>query len=114
MVWFKDVLVGREEHVKLLLDSMIEVASAGYTPDTDVLRVVLYNNSSAKLILRNTGAYSFHGDSDLITLEGHHERIIDVKTGQRMEGPLSLTFEVMNATVAPRTHPTISIAVQPE
>ena len=114
VVWFKDVLVGREEHVKLLLDSMIEVASAGYMPDTDVLRVVLYNNSSAKLILRNTGAYSFHGDSDLITLEGHHERIIDVKTGQRMEGPLSLTFEVMNATVAPRTHPTISIAVQPE
>jgi len=106
VAWFNNLLVGREEHLKPLIEASLKIQQASYLPDTSVLVVMIENNSDAEYILDNRSEYTFHRDSDVVTLEPHATTRLDVKTLTRL-AEISLAFEVLNAVTAPNTHPEV-------
>lgn len=112
-VWFDEILIGKEEWVRPLLHASVTIASASYQGDTSVLNVVLANHSEASYILHNESDYTFHAHADLVTLAPHTTTQLQVKTGERLS-QLQLDFEVLNAVVAPNTHPVVSFSATVE
>jgi 3',5'-nucleoside bisphosphate phosphatase len=110
VVYYKDLLIGREQYLNPLLQASITVKSASYPAKADVLKVILVNGTNSPILLSNKSAYNFHTDYDVITLQPG-ENTIDVKTKERLTN-LSLKFEVLSAVYAPGKHPVIDIAVK--
>jgi hypothetical protein len=111
VVYFNDMLIGREQHVKPLLNACIALSSNGYIGTSTVLGVTLSNNSNALLILANQSEYNFRRDGDVIILPPGGEKKLEVKVLANLD-EIKLDFQVMNAITAPGTHPEISIGVK--
>lgn len=110
-VWHRNTLIGREEHLRPLLEASLTVASARYLDDTSVLEVQIENTSDAEYVLERHGGASFHRRSNVVRLAAQDTTRLQVKPGERVES-LSLAFEVLNAMVAPEEHPTIQLGVR--
>ncbi len=108
--WFKNSLIGKEEHLMPLIEASLEVIKAEYVGPSAVLAVTIKNNSDAGFILANESAYTFHDFLDIVTLHPNTETTFQVKTGEQMES-LELEFLVMNAITAPKTHPKVTISL---
>ena len=113
VVWFDNLLVGREEHVLPLIEASLTVQQAAYLDDTSVLSVLIENTSDAEYILDNKTVYTFHNTSDVVTLKPHRTTRLDIKTLDR-KAALSLPFDVLNAVTAPNTHPEVVLEVAVE
>lgn len=110
-VWYSNLLIGRDEHVSPLLMASLAVEEAQYQGDTSVLDVHISNRSDATYRLYNQDEYTFHAQSDMVTLAPHDTTRLQVKLEERLDS-ITLTFEVLNAIVAPDQHPTITFDVQ--
>lgn len=113
VVYFDDLLIGREAWVRPLVEASLHVAEARYGGDTAVLDVTIENRSDAPFVLANRSPYTFHAHADLVTLPPHAATTLQVKTGERTTS-VDLAFEVLNAVVAPATHPTVTLSVAVE
>jgi hypothetical protein len=111
VVWYEEVLVGKEENILPLLRASIEASSKGYEDDTAVYGVELKNNSSAEFILRSTGGHTFHDRASVFTLKPHETLHLRVKTLTRMD-VVEIEFEVLSAVSAPGTHPVVRFDVR--
>lgn len=110
-VWHDNTLIGREEHLRPLLDASLAVAETRYLEDTSVLEVRIENTSDAEYVLDSRGETSFHERSDLVHVAPQDTTRLLVKPGERTS-TLTLSFEVLNAVVAPEEHPTITFDVR--
>ena len=106
VVWFNDLLIGEERNVVPLLKASLTIASASYTPDTTILEVTFRNVSDATFQLKNTSHYTFAEDDDYLVIPQHSETMIPVNVIERFSS-VELEFEVLNAIVAPKTHPNL-------
>ena len=106
VVWFNDLLIGEERNVVPLLKASLTIASASYTPDTTILEVTFRNVSDATFQLKNTSHYTFAEDDDYLVIPQHSETMIPVNVIERLSS-VELKFEVLNAIVAPKTHPNL-------
>jgi hypothetical protein len=113
VVWFNNFLIGREQHLMPLLKESLSIEEAFYSEDRDVAEVILKNHSDARFELKNTGKFNFHERTDLVTVQPHSSVTLIVKTVERLRS-FKLAFEVMNALTQPRTHPTLTLSVQPD
>ena len=119
MVWFKDVLIGKESNLVPLLQSVISIKSLGYqegtqvdaTAETTILTVIIRNNSSTKLQLQNQSIYTFLKSTDLIEISSNSEIKLEVKTLKKLDN-LQLDFRVLNALITPNNNPIISLIVK--
>lgn len=105
VVYYKDLLIGREPFLIPLLQASISVKAAVYTGKTDVLKVVLVNGTNSPVILSNKSGFTLHSNYDVITLQPG-ENTIEVKTLERLK-ELNLKFEVLSAVFAPGKHPVV-------
>ncbi|MEE2876216.1 MAG: Sb-PDE family phosphodiesterase [Candidatus Neomarinimicrobiota bacterium] len=112
VVWFNNLLIGRERDLMPLIEASIIAEAASYKGDSEVSEVILKNNSDSKFILTNRGKFNFHARGDLVTLPPHSTITLLVKTLERLSS-FDLSFEVMNALTAPRNHPTINFTIKP-
>ncbi|MEQ8860725.1 MAG: Sb-PDE family phosphodiesterase [Pseudomonadales bacterium] len=101
VVWFKNLLIGRSEHLNPLLAASLSIEAAAYEGNAQVLTVALRNRSDADLQLMNRGALTFFDDADLIEVAAHSVRKLRVKTGVRVPR-IELDFDVVNALIAPK------------
>ena len=113
VAWFKDILIGRPEHVKPLIEASLSIKTAEYGEDNSVLHVAIENTSDAAFTLRNRSEYTFADATDLIVLEAHAVTWLEVKTGERGFRH-DLVFEVLNAVTAPSTHPEWALTIEVE
>ena len=110
VVYYQDLLIGRDEFLVPLLQSSVVVKSAKYPGKTDVLTVVLENKTQMDITLQNKTGFTFHNSHDVLTLKpGENE--LQVKTVKRLE-TLNLVFDVLSAVNAPNTHPAVTWGVQ--
>ncbi len=109
VVYYKDLLIGREPFLVPLLQASITVKAASYTGKTDVLKLILVNGTNSPILLNNKTGYSLHSNYDVITLQPG-ENTIEVKTLERMK-ELTLNFEVLSAVYAPGKHPLLKWGV---
>ena len=108
VVWFNDLLIGEERNVVPLLKASLTIASASYTPDTTILEVTFRNVSDATFQLKNLSSYTFAEDDDYLVIPQHSETMIPVNVIERLSS-VELEFEVLNAIVAPKTHPNLAL-----
>ncbi|MCB9279801.1 MAG: PHP domain-containing protein [Lewinellaceae bacterium] len=113
IAWFNNLLIGKEEYVKPLVMASLKIKSATYPGKTSVARIEIENTSDADLQLRNQSPYTFHANSDVLTLKSHEVTTLEVKTLERKDS-IELPFEVLNAVVAPNLHPSIQLTVKME
>lgn len=110
-VWHHNTLIGREEHLRPLLDASLSIAGARYREDTSVLEVRVENRSDAEYVLDSRGDVPFHGRSDLVRVAPQDTTRLLVKPGERTAS-VPLAFEVLNAVIEPETHPVIRFDVR--
>ena len=110
------MLIGKENNLLPLLESVISMESSGYQEgtqvdikqDTPILNVIIKNNSSAKLQLQNQSAFTFIKNTNLIELPSNSEIKLQIKTIKKLEN-LQLDFLVLNALITPDKNPLISL-----
>lgn len=105
-VWFKNLLIAREREMRPLLDASLEAKTGDIVPNTGIYSVELTNYSDARFMLRNITDYTFAENHDVVEVAPHSTETVQIK-GACGEKTIELAFEVENALVAPKTHPTI-------
>lgn len=111
VVFFKDLLIGRNEFLVPLIKESLKINSAKYIAKTTVLEVEIENITSSAFTLQNRSKYTFQGHSDLVTLKPGEKLQLEVKTKDKLTS-MDLSFEVLSAINAPNSHPTVTIPVK--
>lgn len=111
VAWYKDMLIGKEEHLVPLITSCLEIGKIKYVGDSNLAEVEIKNNSDADFIINSVSAYNFHGSSDVFTLEAHSTTKLEIKTMVRLK-EFSMNFQVLNAVMNARIHPYIKIEMR--
>jgi hypothetical protein len=106
-IWYKNLLIGRSRELEPLLEASLKVSRARYPGDAAVLVVELVNYSDAHFRLRSLSEHSLISNYEIVEVEPHGMIRLRMRTGEKLES-VTLDFEVLNALIAPRSHPTIS------
>jgi hypothetical protein len=102
-VWFNNTLVGKKAYLVPLIRQSLRVTRR----DTAIVQTVFIENiSDADYIVQNLSGYTFHQNADVLTLGAHSTTVLRVKTREPLPA-LNLKFRLLNALVAPATHPEI-------
>lgn len=113
VVWFRNLLIGREDELNSILDASLQLESARWRAETEVLQIEIRNNSDATFRLRNLTKHTFMHSGDDIDVAANGVTKISVKPGKKMAS-IKLKFAVENALVAPKKPATLSFTVTPE
>ena len=108
LVWFKNLLIGRPQHLNPLLEACISITKMEYQRDTSIAKVTLRNESDAQFNLKNTSDLTFMEVGDLLELPPHSDTIISVKLREKVK-KINMSFTVLNTLVAPKEHASITV-----
>lgn len=112
VAWMDNNLIGRTEHVVPLIEASLEITAAWVRRDAEVVDVTLTNRSDARFQLAPRGGRRFYRQAAIIEVPPHGAVTVGV-TGAP-SSPFELEFEVLNAIVAPETHPRLVLPVAVE
>jgi hypothetical protein len=112
-VWFRNILIGKEEWLSPLVRASLEVVSASYDRDRSVLRVEIDNKSDVDFIVKNVGEFNLHTAADVVSLPAHQRSALHVKTREQLAST-KLVFDILNTVVAPSTSLTATFDVTVE
>jgi predicted metal-dependent phosphoesterase TrpH len=107
VVFYKNILAGRNEFLIPLIQQSLAIKSAKYIGKTDVLSVVFENKTNAEFILQNKTGFGFHNSNDIVTIMPGDKNVLEIKTKQRLNS-VQLNFEVLSAVNAPNKHPLVT------
>ncbi len=109
-IWFEDLIIGPEAVLNQVLKANIEIRNADYPNGKQILNFEIINHSAWPIHLKYSGAYSFHKQGDVLYLKPYQRLSVQLKTlHQRPKTDVS--FEVLNAIVAPKKHPQIQFRI---
>ena len=95
-IWYRDLIIGKSNNLKQVIDNNLEVISKGYSyrdRKVEILQIELKNKSVAPINLNYTGEYTFHNDYKFINLEPKSSKTIYVKT-KKIKQKVDLEFDV--------------------
>lgn len=108
---YNDLLVGKEEFLKPLLQASIEIVKAEYLPDTQVLEVELKNISSSDLLFENQMEFTFYDSSPVFQiLAGATEKLL-IKTLEK-KSSINLKLKALGCFTAPKVQPVVEWEVR--
>ena len=105
-IWYRDLIIGKSNNLKQVIDNNLEVISKGYSyrdRKVEILQIELKNKSVAPINLNYTGEYTFHNDYKFINLEPKSSKTIYVKT-KKIKQTVDFEFEILNYVVGPKTN----------
>jgi hypothetical protein len=111
MVWFKELMIAKEEHLMELIKANLSASAPNYKDDKVIAKVILKNHSANTLHLKYTGPFTFHQDGTIFKIEPYDEKIIDIKTLE-IKTSLELQFELMNGIIGGKKYLNFSIKTQ--
>lgn len=110
VAYFNNLLIGREEWLKPLVQASLTVKRARYQGLSSIVEVIMENNSDAPFILANDSKFTFHTDGDLVMIKPHDSVTLQVKTLEVLK-EFELPFTVLNAVIAPKKHLKLAVKV---
>ena len=110
VVWYEDLLVGKEEHIKKLITENLHIKSSKYPEDKTILEVELHNSSAAPIQLEYTGTLTFHQRSSVFTIPPRETVMLKIKTVDK-RNTLSMPFRVLNAIIGPKENLMLNLDV---
>ncbi|MAU63358.1 MAG: PHP domain-containing protein [Flavobacteriaceae bacterium] len=105
-IWYRDLIIGKSNNLKQVIENNLEVISKGYGfkgRKVEILQLELRNKSVAPISLNYIGEYTFHNDYKFIELEPRSSKTIYVKT-KKIKEAIDLEFEILNYVIAPKTN----------
>ena len=108
---YNDLLVGKEAFLKPLLKASIEVLSAAYIPDTQVLEITVKNISSSDLLFENQMDYTFYSSSPVFEIAAGQTKKLMVKTLEP-QSSVTLKLKALGCFTAPKVQPIIEWEVK--
>lgn len=108
VVFYKNLLIGRDEFLVPLLQQSITIKKAKYSGNSMVLSVDIENTTNAEITLMNKTAFTFHSGGELVTLKAGETTNLLIKTKDRLPD-ISLSFEVVSAINEPGKHPRVTL-----
>lgn len=108
IVWFKNLLIGRPQHLTELLRACISVSHLEYLNGTSIAKITITNSSDAHFKMNNQSDLTFMETGDLIELPPHSETTISVKLEKKAK-QITLPFQILNTLVSPKQHAVISL-----
>ena len=109
VTWFNDILAGKQDNMNLLMQASITTKLKGYIGDSEVYQVEFINQSDARFYLKNTSVYDFHRNTDIIELEPHSSKSLQVLRSRAEGQNIPLTFDILNAVVGYKEYYKLSI-----
>jgi hypothetical protein len=103
VIWFKDLLVGKEENVRALISENIIINSFKYPEDKTIANIEITNYGAAPIQLEYLGEYTFHKRPTFFSIPANSTIILNVKTVVK-KNEIRLPFRVLNAIVAPKEY----------
>ena len=111
VVWFKNMLIGREADLSPLLEASLKVTGMQYQTDTVIAEITLENTSDADFEARYTGPYSLGLSSDRFSIPAHSSVVIELKPG-KMITALDLPIILENTLINPDTHASMVLSAE--
>jgi hypothetical protein len=102
VVWYQNLLLGREEHLKPLIEASLVVDEVAFARRNRTVNLTLTNHSDADFILTNRMPHSITFVGYPLEIPAHSTKTVVVRPGADAT-TLDLRFAVENALVAPRT-----------
>ena len=103
VVWFNDLIIGKEAEVSKLVKENIHFGKPTYAEDKTILIVELTNESSLPFQMEYTGEYSFHQRSSVFTLPRKTSIRLQVKTISKKQS-IILPFRILNAVIGSKQY----------
>lgn len=111
VVWFRDTLLGREQHLLPLLRKSLTISKAGFAHGTSVLNVQLKNASSVPYLIENVSEYTDQTHTGILTVPALG--VLDLKLSMtERKQQLDFRIRVHNALVAPNTALVFSLSAE--
>ena len=110
VVWFKNLLFGRERDLMPLLEASLQVAEAGWRGESSVLELELRNTSDADFVLENLSAYTLVSEANTLIVPAHSSDTYRLRVAERVDR-LRLPVRIRNALTAPDTYAEMSFAI---
>ena len=101
VVWFKDILLGKQEHIQALLKENLVAKAIGYGTKNSIAEVMLINKSALPMILSYKGKYSFYRNSRTVRIPAYESITLGVKTVERVQRVV-LDFTIENVLTGPQ------------
>lgn len=109
VVWWKNTLIGRAQHLNPLLEASVSIAKIDV--ESWGIRVTLHNHSDARFLLKNQSDLQLSNHAQLIELTPND----NIEVAFSMDKPgdrVKLKFEVVNALVAPNESAVITLSAR--
>lgn len=104
---YNSILVGRAEYLEPLIKASLLVEEATYIAKTQILKIVLKNVTSSKLLFENQMPYTFYSNSPIFEIPAGGSYTLNVKTLEIKER-IELKLKALKAYSAPKVQPVIS------
>ena len=108
VIWYKNNLIGHDEYVTELIDACLSIKKAEFKGDTNVLLLEIENVSDVNFQLRVNDGKSVENNPNIFSVTPHG--VTSVEIGNMMDTKINLGLDVMNAFIAPNTHPSITLS----
>ena len=102
VVWYRNLLLGREEHLRPLIEASLVIDEVAFARRNKTVELTFTNHSDADFILENRMPHSITMAGYPIEIPAHSTKTITVRPGAGAD-VLDIRFAVENALVAPRT-----------
>jgi len=113
VVWFRNLLIGRERDLVPLLNAALSIEKPAWRGAGSVLDFVIRNNSDASFELENLTDHTLvRGHPDLV-VPPHSAETVRIRVAER-SASVELKFKVRNALTTPQTHPEIGFRLELE
>ena len=106
IVWWKDVLIGRQAHIDKLLAASLSIDSVDRTPWG--IKVNIRNISDAPFQVIERSGVPLTSQASIIEIAPNDITGVTMKA-KSLTAPIALNFEVLNALVAPNTPARVSL-----
>ncbi len=113
VVWYKNLLIGRERDMIPLLTASLRVADASWRGESSVLEVVFDNPSDAAFELENLSEHTLIGEGTSVVVPPHSRDTYRFRVAERTP-EVTLTFSIGNALIAPDAHPEMTFTLAPD
>ncbi len=106
-IWYHDLIIGKEENLKIVAEENFSINSLGYKFDffdsKTILKLELINHSVAPLKIRYVGKYNFHTEFNFFEIKANSKIEVYLKTLDVLE-KVDLPFEILNYVIAPKNN----------
>lgn len=111
MVWFKEMIIGKEENLREVISANVSASAPVYKKDELIANVVLENHSATPLHLKYTGPFTFHQDAAIFKIDPYSKKSINIKTLE-VKSSLELPFELLNGVIGRKKYLNFKILSQ--